>query len=227
MPQKSFFNSIKDSLHQIVSGTDKDEPAADATHHKQSAENEIETAVIVLATEVMRLGGNQSTETEKILADFLAKNFGKTNPAKRKKTIQDHLFVGPQAFTRMACEEVKSLTTHESKFEIIRLLFEIASLDDFINAKETAVIQKIARYLSISGEELKTLREKYGRINDPFVILEMENTVSIIEVKTAYRRMALKYHPDKRAKGISEEEANRKFREVKRAYELILKKLKG
>jgi DnaJ-class molecular chaperone len=55
----------------------------------------------------------------------------------------------------------------------------------------------------------------------------MENTVSIIEVKTAYRRMALKYHPDKRAKGISEEEANRKFREVKRAYELILKKLKG
>jgi DnaJ like chaperone protein len=89
------------------------------------------------------------------------------------------------------------------------------------------VIQKSTKYLNITNDELKAIKEKYDKVNSPFVILEMEETVSVLKVKAAYRKMVLKYHPDKRADRISDEEANKKFREIKRAYEGLLKKMKG
>jgi DnaJ like chaperone protein len=223
--KKSFLDSLKDSIHEIVSGNETTDLSGQK-QHQQSARNEIEAAIIVLVTEVMRLSGNYTSETEKILYDFLDKNFTKANTSKRKKSVHDHLFAGPQPFTRMACEQIKTLTTPESKQEIIRLLYEVASLDGLINAKEEEIIRKIAKYLAIPGEEFKAIREKYTGIHDPFVKLEMQETVSVIEVRAAYRKMALKYHPDKRTDSVDKEEANRKFREIKKAYEAILKKLK-
>ena len=185
MSSKDFFKTFRESLHQIVSGDEKTEPSEGEKQHKQFAQNEIESAVIVLATEIMRLDGNYSSETKKILTVFLEKNFGKVAAAKRNKMITDHLFVGPQPFTKMACEQLKTLATHSSKFEVMRLLYEIAGLDDFVNTKESNVIQKIARYLEISVDELRSLKEKYGRINDPYAILETEVTTSVVEVKAA------------------------------------------
>lgn len=225
MSSKDFFKTLRDSINQIVSGDEKAGPSAGEKQRQQSAQNEIESAVIVLATEIMRLDGNYSSETKKILFEFLERNFGRISPAKRNKLINDHIFVGPQPFTKMACEQLKSLATHGSKFEIIRLLFEIATFDDFANAKENSVIQKIAKYLEISPDELRALKEKYGRINDPYAVLEVEETNSVSEVKAAYRKVVLKYHPDKRKDKVSIEEANRKFREVKKAYEMIIKKI--
>ena len=225
MSGKNFFDTIRDSLNQIVSGDEKTEPSAELKQRKQSAQNDMESAIIVLATEVMRLDGNNSDETAAILSDFLQRNFPGLTTAKRKKLIKDHLFVGPQPFTKMACEHLKSLATHGSKFEIIRLLYEIASFDDFLNTKESSTISKIARYLEVSPDEVRSIKEKFSRINNPFVTLEMEETVSVSAVKAAYRKVVLKYHPDKRADNITEEEANRKFREVKKAYEQIIKKI--
>jgi len=225
MSSKDFFKALRDSINQIVSGDEKTDTTAGEKQRKQSAQNEIEAAVIVLATEVMRLDGNYSSDTRKVLSDFLERNFGKTGPAKRNKLINDHLFVGPQPFTKMACEQLKSLATHGSRQEIIKLLYEIASFDDFVSSRENSVINKIARYLAISPDEMRSLREKYGRINDPFAILEMEETVSMAAVKAAYRKVVLKYHPDKRKDQRTDEEANRKFREVKKAYEMIMKKI--
>lgn len=225
MSSKDFFKTLRDSINQIVSGDEKNEPSAGEKQRKQSSQNEIESAVIVLATEIMGLNGNYSSETKKVLIDFLERNFGPIPIAKRNKLINDHLFVGPQPFTKMACEQLKSLTTHGSKHEIIKLLYEIASFDDFTNAKENSVIQKIAKYLEISTDELRALKEKYGRINDPYAVLEIEETISVVEVKAAYRKVVLKYHPDKRKDKVSTEEANRKFREVKKAYEMIIRKI--
>lgn len=226
MVGKSFFDVLRDSIHQIVSGEDVKEDSGPQQQRKIAAKADMEHAVIVLATEVMRLRGNASGDTETLLFKFLEKNFGKTG-VKRRKQVSDHVFVGPQAFTRMACEQLNALATHESKFEIIKLLYDIASADDLVTAKEHSTIQKIAGYLGISAEELKSIRALYVRVHNPFAILEMEETIVVSEVKAAYRKMVLRYHPDKRKDKVDAEEANRKFREIKRAYEQILRQLKG
>jgi DnaJ like chaperone protein len=227
MSAKTFFDVLKDSINQIVSGDESREESGSQKQRKQAIKNDIEGAIIVLAAEIMRVAGNASEDTEKILFDFLEKNFGKATAVKRKKQVSEHLFVGPQAYTKMACEQLKSMATHESKFEIIKLLYNIASADDFVSAREHTVIQKISRYLNITAGELTAIKEQYVMVNNPFAILEMEEAYTVSEVKAAYRKMVLKYHPDKRTDKVDTEEANRKFREIKKAYELILKQIKG
>ena len=60
---------------------------------------------------------------------------------------------------------------------------------------------------------------------DYYKILGVNKSATDIEVKKAYRKMAIKYHPDK-IQGVSEEIkklAEEKFLLVKDAYENIMK----
>ena len=57
-----------------------------------------------------------------------------------------------------------------------------------------------------------------------FKILELKSNASIDEVKKAYRKMAMKYHPDK-LEGVSDDIkrlAEEKFLKVKEAYDAIM-----
>ncbi|EMG46288.1 DnaJ-like chaperone, putative [Candida maltosa Xu316] len=60
---------------------------------------------------------------------------------------------------------------------------------------------------------------------DLYDILEVERTASDVEIKKAYRKLALKYHPDK----VSEEEREEseiKFKEISFAYEILIDETK-
>ena len=52
---------------------------------------------------------------------------------------------------------------------------------------------------------------------DYYEILGVERTATEIEIKRAYRTLALKYHPDKNP---DDKEAAEKFREAAEAYEV-------
>ena len=54
--------------------------------------------------------------------------------------------------------------------------------------------------------------------------LELKNDASDEEVKKAYRKMAVKYHPDKNPD--NKEESEKKFKEVAEAYEILTNKEK-
>ncbi|KAI9838339.1 MAG: hypothetical protein M1819_005607 [Sarea resinae] len=55
---------------------------------------------------------------------------------------------------------------------------------------------------------------------NPYEVLELEKTATPEEVKTAYRKKALRHHPDK-ANAESKEEAHRKFQEIAFAYAIL------
>ncbi len=54
--------------------------------------------------------------------------------------------------------------------------------------------------------------------NDPFSVLGLHRTASLEEIKRAYRRLAMRWHPDRNPSTAAENE----FKRVKAAYELIL-----
>jgi len=57
-----------------------------------------------------------------------------------------------------------------------------------------------------------------------YKVLELKNNASDEEVKKAYRKMAVKYHPDKNPD--NKEESEKKFKEVAEAYEILTNKEK-
>jgi hypothetical protein len=55
-----------------------------------------------------------------------------------------------------------------------------------------------------------------------YQILEIETNASTNEIRDSYKRLVIKYHPDKMNKiNISEEEKNKKFVEIKNAYDIL------
>jgi molecular chaperone DnaJ len=54
--------------------------------------------------------------------------------------------------------------------------------------------------------------------DDPFSLLGLRRTASLEEVKRAYRRLAMRWHPDRNHSAAAENE----FKRIKAAYELIL-----
>ena len=53
---------------------------------------------------------------------------------------------------------------------------------------------------------------------DYYKILEVPENADISEIKKKYRKMAMKYHPDRNA---GDEKAAKKFREITEAYEVL------
>ena len=53
---------------------------------------------------------------------------------------------------------------------------------------------------------------------DYYKILEVSENVEISEIKKKYRKLAMKYHPDRNA---GDERAAKKFREITEAYEVL------
>lgn len=54
--------------------------------------------------------------------------------------------------------------------------------------------------------------------NDPYDLLGVEKNVGEAELKKAYKKMAMKYHPDRNA---GDKDAEKKFKEVSEAYEIL------
>ncbi|KAL6254216.1 hypothetical protein P5V15_014836 [Pogonomyrmex californicus] len=54
---------------------------------------------------------------------------------------------------------------------------------------------------------------------DYYKVLEIQRNSSSVDIKKAYRKLALKWHPDKNPDNL--EEANKRFKEISEAYEVL------
>lgn len=54
---------------------------------------------------------------------------------------------------------------------------------------------------------------------DYYKVLEVNKNATTADIKKAYRKLALKWHPDKNPE--NQDEANRKFKEISEAYEVL------
>jgi DnaJ like chaperone protein len=92
--------------------------------------------------------------------------------------------------------------------------------------KEIDAIEVAAQYLGVSSAEFRSVKAMFVKdTNSAYQILEVEPSASDDEIKKAYRKMAVKYHPDK-VSHLGEDvqkAAKEKFQKLTEAYDQIKK----
>jgi DnaJ like chaperone protein len=219
-----FFNQLLKKISGILS--EENEGIEKTSPQQKAHQREIENSILVLVADVIRCHGKYSTNTEEFIRQFISKQFGSKGINQRLIFINNHIETGTEPYTKIACKELVILTTLESRLVLLQFLFGVAVANDFITEKEVRCLKRISSYLKITEVQFQKLESEFLSKNNPYALLEIENNSTPTQVKTAYRKMVLKFHPDKRAKGISEHDAAKKFQAIKHAFEIIIEQQK-
>src|ERR1035438_8157588 len=152
---KFSFNNLVNSISKLIS----EEQVIEKRKDPQQAAHEIEiqNAILLLAAEVIRCNRNYTSGTEDFIVQFFVKQFGEREAKQRISSVSGHLDMGTEPLLKIACKELKMLTTHDSRLSILQFLFGVADADDFINPKELRCLNRIATYLGISDKDFKEL----------------------------------------------------------------------
>lgn len=189
---------------------------------RNTLEHEIAAALLPLMAEMIRPAGFTKKSIQ-IVKEFYAKHFPNYPFSKVEISIQNHNAISGHAFLRISCRHLHSMIENDSCKTVVYFLLQLAAADDFIHARKMRMAQFVASYLDISEHEFNRIKAKFISTNNPYFLLEIEDTASLAEVKKAYRKMILRFHPDKCIDCISEVEAHDKFLQIKMAFEAIMK----
>ena len=106
-------------------------------------------------------------------------------------------------------------------------MFGIAKADGEVSQSEIDVIKQIASMLGVSQTDFESVKNMFYRnVDSDYKVLGIEQTSTDDEVKKAYRKMAIKFHPDKVVQmGVEYQKgAKEKFQKIQDSYEAIKKR---
>jgi len=181
-------------------------------------------SLLVLVAAVMKADGQVLKSELDYVKKYFLQAFGESTAGEVVMMLRDLL--RQDIDVREVSLQMKNRMDYPSRLQMLHLLFGISMADGQAHAREISLIETIAGYLGISAKDFESIRAMFVPDLDPaYKILEIDRSASDEEVKKAYRKMAVKYHPDKVAY-LGEEfkkTANEKFQKVNEAYEKIKK----
>ena len=193
----------------------------------QSKETSFEISLLILSAIVVKVDGKIQQSELDCVRRFFLQSFGKLKSDKYFKIFNE---VKHKDFpsVRSVCLEINKHVNHKTRLQIIHFLFSIAHSDGHVDIKEVNIIKKISKYFWISEYDFSSIEAMFSKnknIDNAYDILGVSKTASDDQIKTTYRKMVKKYHPDKLT-DVSEDVvkmAKEKFQSVKDAYDKIRK----
>lgn len=181
-------------------------------------------ALLVLAAAVMKADGRILKSELEYVKKFFTKQFGENYTNERILLLKEIL---KQDYPlQEICMQIKQNMDHSSRLQLIHFLFGISNSDGQVHLTEVDLIGSISSYLGIRTADFESLKAMfYKDTGSAYKILEIEPHASSEEIKKAYRKMAIKYHPDK-VTHLGEQfqkAAKEKFQKLNEAYENIKK----
>ncbi|MBS1624224.1 MAG: TerB family tellurite resistance protein [Bacteroidetes bacterium] len=190
-------------------------------YSKTAHTSEFETNLILLASAVIKADGRVTREEMAFVRGFFTDHF---DPAyiDEKMAILEHC-LERQYDTRKACGDIRISASMSTRIQIIHFLFDIAIADADLSQRERDTIFVIAGWLNINDIEFNRIRQSYVAEVQRYNVFGLLHTASFDEIKTAYRKMVLEYHPDRNIhlppaeqKAVAE-----KFRKIQEAFDQI------
>ena len=194
-----------------------------------TAQNDFKMSLLVLIACVMKADGRVQKSELAVAKRFLIANFGEEGALEALQILKNIL--EQEIDESQVAMQINQFMNYSAKLQLVHLLFDIALSDGEVHPAEQAMIERIASIFRISTADFESLKAPYFKNTDPgwaYKTLEIESTATEEEIKKAYRRMAMKYHPDKvhNLGDDMKKSATEKFRTINDAYETI-KKARG
>jgi DnaJ like chaperone protein len=198
-----------------------------ARGYSNTTTGDFAVSLLVLVAAVMKADGKVVRSELDYVKAFLVKKFGAASANEALKMLQGILKQNIP-LTDIAYQ-IRDRLDYHSRLELIHLLYGVALADGLIHAAEINLISQIAYYLDISASDQQSIHSMFFQDTESaYKIIGVNRNASVEEIKKAYRKLAVEFHPDK-VNYLGDDfrkDAEEKFRKINEAYEKI-KKEKG
>jgi DnaJ like chaperone protein len=217
------------SLYDSASGDilSWDDPQIGTGERKQgrTTTGDFEASLLILTAAVMTADHSVKKAELEFVKRFLVGQFGEAK-AQQQLLLLREILKRPIEVKEVSMQ-IRAFMDHSSRLQLLHYLFQLANSDNEIHGNEIDMLTRIATYLGISKPDFMSIKAMFLVQNDENVyqILEITKAATDEEVKKAYRKMAVKYHPDKVSHLGPEHQdaAKEKFQKLNEAYERIKK----
>jgi DnaJ like chaperone protein len=201
---------------------ESDSPKRKLKEYSQPGDFEI--SLLILSAVVIKADGISKREELDYVRRYFAKMYGARRANESFALFKE--IINQPISIHSVCSQIRGHMSHAGRLQLIYFLFGLAKSDGIVSNDEVNIIQKIANYLYINDKDFLSIRSMYYvKSAHHYEVLEINPEVNDDEVKRAYRRVVLKFHPDK-VEGLGEEVrkgAQEKFLQIQLAYEEIKK----
>lgn len=207
-------------------------------HSNEEQRNSFLFSMLVLSSYIIKADNKIMHSEMEFVRQFLRQNFGE-QAVNQGQEILLKLFEiqkqqGIQVFRNtihQSCAEIKHNMNVSQRLQLLNYLVIIAKVDGYVSPEEIKALKEVARHLGLTAKDVDSMlnMENGARANsnieDAYKVLGLSSTATDNEVKVAYRKMALKHHPD-RVATLGEDihkAAEKKFQDINDAKERIFK----
>ena len=193
-------------------------------------------SLLVMASYIIKADGKVMHSEMEYVRQFLRNSFGSL-AAQQGEKILLNLFEQrkrmdqekPMAFRQTIRDcgaQIADNLSLEQRLQLLAFLAEIAKADGSVCQAEIEALKEVASAMRLSEQEALSMLNLGGNtLEEAYKVLEIASTATDDEVKAAYRRLALKHHPDRVATlgDDVKRAAEEKFQQINSAKEMIYK----
>ena len=202
----------------------------------QGERNSFLFSLLVMASYIIKADGKVMHSEMEYVRQFLRNSFSSL-AAQQGEQILLNLFEqrkrmdqqNPMAFRQTIRDcgaQIADNLSLEQRLQLLAFLAEIAKADGSVCQAEIEALKEVASAMRLSEQEALSMLNLGGNtLEEAYKVLEIAATATDDEVKAAYRRLALKHHPDRVATlgDDVKRAAEEKFQQINSAKEMIYK----
>ncbi|MBO6063174.1 MAG: TerB family tellurite resistance protein [Bacteroidales bacterium] len=186
--------------------------------------NSFFVSLLVLSSAVIKADGRTHPAELRTVREFIRSNFGEQAAAQAEQILQR--LDREQVNIYSVGDQIASNMNYSQRLQLFQYLVSIATADGEFSQSEKSVLEAIASAIRLTSTDAASIIAMYYKEADSaYTVLEISPSATDDEVRSAYRRMAMKYHPDRVATLGPEVQkaAEEKFKKIQEAYAAIKK----
>jgi DnaJ like chaperone protein len=186
--------------------------------------NSFMVSLLVLSSAVIRADGKTLQSELDYVRNFVRSNFGEAATYQAMTILND--LNAKQVNIYEVGSQIASYMNYSQRLQLFDYLTRLAVADGEFSKSEKDVLEAIGSAIRLNSSDVASVIAMFYKDTDSaYAVLEISPNATDEEVKSAYRRMAMKNHPDKVSTLGPEVQkaAQEKFQKIQEAYETIKK----